>query len=358
MRVLVVAAVVVCQMVMSACGGAAAVEDPFEGLEVRSITTEEWNDLLAEAHEPSFTQADVDAWMPEVVAAVERFTGRTLDAPPVVRVVTRAELTEVMDAELLSPEYTVWRESLAEDYSAYLDWVDRVEGHAGGSFGFDTSDGSGYLLAAENVPGLLRFAGRPSAPVDGVVRLWLAGHVVDRLVDQEVGPIEVVEDEDDLTRVLELLRSIEAIMAARDGYRLGVIVGLADELASREALAAILAFRTTYVARGNGSESEWQREEGRRRFKQMRDGYAFMRSVAPEADADRAWEVLASPPRSMAEIFDPSLYTAGRWAWPGDDVVFGELRAVMKSPAWRIDQGDGSVDLAVSLWYLMSVDGA
>jgi hypothetical protein len=358
MRSLVIAALVVCSMATSGCGGAAAAEkDPFEGIEVRSITSEAWDELLAEHHEPPFTQENVDAWMPDVVAAVERFTGRTLGERPAVRVVTRAEMGEAIEAAFYDPEYLESIRQLFGDDSEYLEPIDDIESAARGTFGFEKRDGGGLLLAAENLPYLLRLVGRPSAPVGGVVRLWLVDHVVGCLVDQEVGPIDIDEDEDDWVRVIEHLTMIEPMLVARDGYRLHVMVGVADELDSREALEAILAFRSTCIAARDETESEKQYEEKRRRFDLARAGYAFMREVAPDGGAERAWEVLAHPPRSMAEIFDPSLYTVGRWAWPGEDVVFGELRAAIADGEWRIWEGEIDLESLATLSFIPG-DGA
>ena len=309
----------------------AASGDPFADILPPERTTAQVMEFL-KISPPPFTQEDVDRWVAEVRPVVERVAGRKFTQDPVVRVVTREKLTQTLyeqfaaDVRRHNPERTPEQE---------LEVEVRLRLAAGSAaplmFGQYVDDVAAVLIPAENVPGLLGMVGCESTPVDAVVKIVLAHELTHALQHQTLGTI------DPPARVDER----KAFRAVMEGHAIYVQALVAEELGLAEGQRVLMTALAPARITDQDPVAAAQMESVRHTYAVVyRDGYRYMIRMAEEGGMDQLWEVVASPPKSLAEIGGKSpADAADAREWPGESVVFRAVADRLDAANWkRTDQ--------------------
>ncbi len=302
--------------------------DPFANILPPERTTAQVQEFL-QVSPPPFTQQDVDRWAAEVAPDVEQSAGRSFKHPPVARVVSRDALAEAMADQMIVyahrviPDITPGQEleiatqaQLAASSVAMLSFGQYIDGP------------DELLIPAENYPGMLRLIGHESTSIEQVVKAVLAHELTHALQDQTLASgIEMPLDGEHLL----------AYRATIEGHATNVQALVADSLGLADGQLALLTAMAPARITDADPDRAAQTEAQKRTYEIVyRSGYRFMHHMAEAGGSDRLWEILASPPTSVAEIEHPDRYGApNAWNWPGDPVVFRAMHDRFNDADWK-----------------------
>lgn len=332
--------VLVVWMIVSACATTFAESDPFADILPPERTTAQVEEFL-KVSPPPFTQEDVDRWAAEVRPVVERVAGREFAQDPVVRVVTREELTKAITDQLVAHACRgIFRLTYEKEVEATIHARIAAMALAPLSFGQYVDGPDEMLIAAENFPGLLGLVGHESVPSEQVVKVVLAHELTHLLQDRVLGGLDLPHDEDEAL----------AFRAVMEGQAIHVQAAVSEELGLGEAHVAVMTAMAPARVTDVDRATEAELRSGKRAYAIVyRGGYRFMRHIAANGGMECMWDVLESPPTTLKELRYPETYTGARvWKWPGEVVAFRAVADRLDAASWRrTDQRFSSAMLPV-----------
>ena len=272
----------------------------------------------------SLTQAEVDEWMPGLVAHVEALSARKFTTRPVTKVVPRQALAEVYRARTLARRQRLLPNSGEAENALEAERVARSR--VSNVFAdYEREDRIIYVVD-EGASRMQELAGLTGAERDSVLKLLIVYELIEALLHQEK-----IESEDDV-KPEEFERSL-AVSAATSGARLFLTRRVADAMGEADAMERF-------------DRSKWKFElPPESAAKPLQElvfikGEAFIKHHFRAGGIEGLWAALRNIPKTEKEIRNPGWKpAAGDSRIPDFKPAADRVRGLFKAP-WDVMQAD------------------